>query len=83
MNSVRDFYAFEWISIAVRCWRWGETSMGLLLCCGAMWRKWPFLFQGYKHWFHTIWANVMVVPILFCSADSPVSLLNQMGCLAA
>lgn len=55
----------------------------LLLYCGAMWRKWPFLFQGCKHGSRTIWANVMVVSMLFCSADSPSSLQSdQVGCSA-
>lgn len=39
-----------------------------------LWRKWPPLFQGCKHGSHIIWANVMVVSMLFCSADSPISL---------
>lgn len=83
MDSVRDFYAFEWISVAMGCWRWGETSVGNAALLWSIVEKVAILISGIKNGFHTIWPNVMVVPMLFCSADSPISLCNQIGCLTA
>lgn len=50
MDSVCDFYAFEWISVAVGCWIWGETSVGIAALLWSNVEEVAILISGIQTW---------------------------------
>lgn len=50
MDSVRDFFVFEWVSVAMGCWRWGETSVAIAASLWSNVETVVILISGIQAW---------------------------------